>query len=159
MFTAALAALKGRFPCYAVVRNPLAVLLSWQTVPIPVNRGRIPFGEAFDEELKEALDSEADCLERQVTILRWCFSRYAEHLGEERVIRYETLVACGGRALAVIDPDAASLSEPLASRNTNALYDAGLVHRFACRLLDDPLIYGGFYRKSEIEDLLKQWGN
>jgi hypothetical protein len=107
--------------------------------------------------LKSDLAAEPDRLARQVIILRWYFSHYASLLPREHVIRYEDLVSTGGRALAVIDPDAATLAEPLESRNTSKLYDAALVRRLAERLLEDDTIYSGFYGRSDIESLCEAW--
>ena len=76
VFTATLTTLLTRFPCYAIVRHPLASLLSWHSIQAPVNVGRLPFGEAFDAELRSRLATEPDRLERQIAILRWYFSRY-----------------------------------------------------------------------------------
>lgn len=156
-FTATLEVLLTRYPCYAIVRNPLAALLSWHSIQAPVNDGRLPYGEAFDARLKAALEAEPDRLTRQLIILRWYFSRYAEVLPRHHVIRYEDLVASGGRALAVVDPDAASLAEPLESRNTSRLYDAGLVRRLADHLLADDSIASPFYGRDEIAALRDAW--
>lgn len=157
-FTATLEALLTRYPCHAIVRNPLAVLLSWHSIQAPVNDGRLPYGEAFDARLHADLCAEPDRLSRQVIILRWYFSRYAALLPRDHVIRYEDLVASGGRALRVIDPAAATLDETLASRNTSRLYDAGLVRSFADRLLADESVYAGFYERSDVERLRAAWG-
>jgi len=157
VFTATLSVLQARYPCYALVRNPLAVLLSWQSIQAPVNDGRLPFGEAFDAELKSDLAAEPDRLGRQLIILRWYYSRYATLLPRDHVIRYEDLVSSGGRALAVIDPAAAALVAPLESRNTSTLYDAGLVCQLAGRLLEDESIYGSFYGASDVETLRAAW--
>lgn len=156
-FTATLGTLLTRYPCYAIVRNPLAALLSWHSIQAPVNDGHLPFGEAFDPSLKAALAAEADRVARQVLILRWYFSRYAELLPREHVIRYEDLVGSRGRALAVIDPDAAALDEPLESRNTSRLYDAALVTSLADRLLAEDSIGCGFYTRADIETLRNAW--
>jgi ribosome-associated protein YbcJ (S4-like RNA binding protein) len=153
VFTATLPTLLTRFPCYAIVRNPLASLLSWHSIRAPVNVGRLPFGEAFDAELSSRLAAEPDRLERQIAILRWYFSRYRALLPREHVIRYEDLIASGGRALAVIDPAAALLDEPLENRNASKLYDSGLIHRLAERLLAEPTIYQGFYEPDDIQAL------
>ncbi|MEI6506432.1 MAG: hypothetical protein WCO90_11215 [Planctomycetota bacterium] len=157
VFTATLASLQTRYPCYAVVRNPLAVLLSWHSIQAPVNDGHLPFGEAFDGGLKSDLAARPDRLGRQLIILRWYYSRYAALLPRHHVIRYEDLVSSGGRALAVIDPDAATLAEPLESRNASTLYDAGLVCHLADRLLEDDSICGGFYGSSDVENLRVAW--
>ena len=156
-FTATLVTLLTRYPCYAIVRNPLAALLSWHSIQAPVNDGHLPFGEAFDPALAADLAAEPDCLARQLIILRWYFSHYDSLLPREHVIRYEDLVASGGRALAVVDPDAAALTEPLESRNTSKLYDAGLVHRLADSLLADDSIYGTFYTRADVERLRDSW--
>lgn len=156
-FTATLEALLTRHPCYAIVRNPLAVLLSWHSIQAPVNEGRLPYGEAFDARLRADLAAESDRLSRQVIILRWYYSRYATLLPRDHVIRYEDLVASGGRALHVIDPAAASLEEALESRNTSRLYDAGLVRSFADRLLADDSVYRDFYERSDVERLRSAW--
>jgi len=157
LFTATLPALLTRYPCFAVIRNPLAVLLSWHTIQAPVNRGRLPFGEAFDPALAAALDAEGDRVNRQLILLRWYFSRYRGLLPDDHVIRYEQLVATGGRALAVIDPEAATLAEPLESRNRSTLYDAALVRDLARRLLEQDDIAAGFYPASELERLRDEW--
>ncbi|MFZ4635947.1 MAG: hypothetical protein ACOYMC_00950 [Pirellulales bacterium] len=156
-FTATLTTLLTRYACYAIVRNPLAALLSWHSIQAPVNDGHLPYGEAFDAGLKADLAAEPDRLGRQLIILKWYYSRYATLLPRDHVIRYEELVSSGGRALAVIDPDAAALAEPLESRNTSKLYDAGLVRRLADRLLDDESIYGGFYGRADVEQLCAAW--
>lgn len=157
LFTATLPSLLTRYPCFAVIRNPLAVLLSWHTIQAPVNRGRLPFGEAFDPALAAALDAEADTVSRQLILLRWYFSRYRSLLPDDHVIRYEHLIASGGRVLAVIDPEAASLAEPLESRNRSSLYDAALVRDLAARLLAERDIAAGFYPAPEIEQLRDHW--
>jgi hypothetical protein len=156
-FTAALAALQTRYPCFAFVRNPLAVLLSWNTIDAPVQQGRLPFGEAFDPELRDTLAAEPDRIARQLAILAWYFDRYATLLPESHVIRYEDLVASHGRVLAVIDPDAAALDEPLASRNTSTLYDPHLVETLTSRLLDAGEACLGPYPRSAVEFLRNSW--
>lgn len=156
-FTATLQTLLTRYACYAIVRNPLAALLSWHSIQAPVNDGHLPYGEAFDAGLKADLAAEPDRLGRQLIILKWYYSRFATLLPRDHVIRYEELVSSGGRALAVIDPDAAALTEPLESRNTSKLYDAGLVRRLADPLLDDESIYGRFYGTADVEQLCAAW--
>lgn len=157
LFTATLAVLKEVYPCFAIVRNPLAVLLSWHTIEAPVNKGRLPYGEAFDESLKSALLSESNVIERQIIILNWYFSQYESHLPSENIIKYEDLISSGGRVLCVIDKDASMLNVPLNSRNTSSIYDKELVRGFASRLLDEKSTINNFYKHEEIEDLLKKW--
>ncbi len=156
-FTATLETLLKYYFCFAIVRNPLAVLLSWHTIQTPVNNGYLPFAEAFDSKLKEDLALESNRISRQIIILRWYFSTYRNLLPKEFVIPYELLVSSGGRALAVIDPAAALLNEPLESRNLSTLYNATLVNYLADLLISDPSIYRGYYQVDDIKDLCQKW--
>lgn len=99
LFAALLPALEPRFRCLALLRNPIAVLASWQTVRLPVQRGRIPAGERFDAGLRARLDAEPDVLPRQLAILDWFYAQYRAHLPEDALVRYEDVVASGGLAL------------------------------------------------------------
>ena len=99
LFAALLPRLAGSFGCLALVRNPLSALASWQTVDLPVHRGRIPAGEELDQRLSFALDEEPDVLRRQIIVLDWFFARYRAHLPPENIIRYEDLIETGGLAI------------------------------------------------------------
>jgi hypothetical protein len=157
-FTATLPALLTRYPCFALVRNPLAVLLSWNTIQAPVNDGHLPYAEAFDAGLAGALAAEPDRIARQFIILEWYFAQYARHLPAGHVLRYEDLVASRGRALAVIDPDAHVLDEPLESRNVSPLYGDAMVTEFAERLLAcADASYLRYYPRSGVESLRHAW--
>jgi hypothetical protein len=90
-FTALAQPLQELYPLYALVRDPLATLASWQTVAMAVNRGRWPVAEAFSPVLRQRLALEAP-LARQIALLRWCFETY-ERLPRDRVLRYEDLAA------------------------------------------------------------------
>jgi hypothetical protein len=157
LFTAILEPLRQSFKCFAVVRNPLSMLLSWHSCKAPVNRGRVPAAEAFDHALKAALDAEADPIERQMLILQWFYSRYSSLLPRERVIRYEDIVDSGGRALSVMDPDAGALDVKLESMNLSSRYDRSLVKLLADRLLQSKAAFAEYYPVSAIEELRDQW--
>lgn len=152
-FTALLDVLPRRFPCFAIVRNPLAVLLSWHTTSANWTDGRQPAAEMFDDGLRHTLDREADPVRRQVAMLAWSFSAYARHLPAASVVRYEDLVASGGAALAAVVPAAAGLREPLRGRNTNPLYGAVDPRSLARRLLDAGGPWESWYPPDSIADL------
>ena len=149
-FTALLGGLVGRFPCFAMVRNPLAVLLSWQTTEANWNDGRQPAAEMFDDGLRRRLDAAPDRVGRQLAMLAWSFEQYARHLPAERVIRYEDLIASRGRALAGIDPEAQTLWEPLEDRNTSPLYRGCDVAGLAARLIDSDGPQWDFYSREAV---------
>lgn len=122
LFAALLPALAARYPCVAVVRNPVAVLASWQTVAMPVGRGRIPAGEQFDFGLASALRREPGTLRRQTIVLRWFFQQYRRCLPSGRVLRYEDVVKTGGGCLFDLLGQADAPKEDLISRNANPVY-------------------------------------
>ena len=148
-FAALLDRLVPLYPCLAVIRNPVPVLESWQTVPFPVANGRVPAGEQFDAELKASVAGEPDALKRQLIVLNWFFRKYDAHLPAPRILRYEDIVASGGRSLyrALGRPDAAAL--PLRSRNDNALYARAGVDRLLAALLETGGAWTRFYSEAD----------
>lgn len=50
-FTALLDNLNERYPCYAIFRNPLATMASWNSVALPVSDGHAPAAEVLDTDL------------------------------------------------------------------------------------------------------------
>lgn len=122
LFAALLAELTGSFDCLALVRNPLAVLASWQTVDLPVGRGRIPAGEQFDAGLAHALDTAKSVLARQLIVLDWFFARYADNLPDERILRYEDLVDRDGEPLYARLGHAPRDRESLLNQNAQRAY-------------------------------------
>jgi len=154
-FTAILRPLTERFRVYAVVRNPLSILSSWQTVPFPPQAGHVAMGEAFDGELAATLAAIDDRIDRQFHLLEWFFSRFRDLLPPGSVVRYEDLVASGGAALAVISPEAASLRVPLENRNKGrVVYDRDGAVQLGRRLLDADGAWRHFYSQESIEEIV-----
>ena len=138
-----------RLRCLGIVRNPVAVLASWQTVDLPVQRGRIPAGERFAPDLAAALAAENDVLRRQVVVLDWFFHQYERHLPPSRIVRYEDIVASGGAAL--YDAlDSTQASEALGNRNANPLY-SGSAKRLLAALTRNGGAWRRFYDLQECE--------
>ena len=153
LFAATLPELADTFPCLALVRNPLSVLASWQTVNLPVQRGRIPAGEELDPGLCSALDQEPNVLRRQLIVLDWFFGRFRDGVPPENVLRYEDLIESGGLALYRRLGHARAQPTVLDGRNDSTLYDRSSVDT----LLDALLKAGGswrhFYRPSDCEQV------
>lgn len=154
MFTALLPTLATRFPAYAVVRNPLSVLASWNSVDHNVRDGWAPAAERYDARLRQELTSTQDRVERQLRLLSWFFGRYRAVLREDHVIRYENIVASGGGALAAVVPAARTLDEPLSSQNLNAAYRRDEMRLLGERLLGWEGAMWDFYTKGSVEELL-----
>jgi hypothetical protein len=100
VFAALLHLLSARLKCFGLIRNPLAVLASWQTVDLPVNRGRVPGAERYDRHLADRLDAEPERLQRQLMVLDWFFERFRACLPADRIVRYESIIDSGGEVLA-----------------------------------------------------------
>ena len=156
-FTALLEPLSQHFECFAVVRNPLATLASWNSLDwLKVKKGHAPIAEKLDQELARSLASESDAIERQIQILEWSYARYHKFLRHEAVLKYEDLIATRARALAKFFPAASGLNEHLVSKNLNKHYDRALMADLGRRLLlrDGPL--WSFYSKDDVESLLSE---
>ena len=153
-FAAMLEDLTRRFPVYAVVRNPLAVLASWATLDAPLRDGHVGPAEKLDADLRARLAAHDDGLDRQIHLLEWFFAQFDRHLNESSIIRYESLIESGGRALAVIRTEARDLAEPLASRNANELYDRRLMVHVGERLLASDGAFWRHYTRQSVEELL-----
>lgn len=121
-FCALLPEISTRFDSLAIVRNPLAVLASWNTVELPVGVGRLPAGERLDPILRQMLEEEPERLRRQLTVLRWFFRRFQKYLPPSRVLRYEDIVASGGDVLRHAASLAGARRPDLSARNSSALY-------------------------------------
>jgi len=154
-FAAVLPALVKRFPVYAVVRNPLPVLASWNSIDFNLRKGHIPAAERLDPELREALAALEDPLDRQLHIMAWFHGRFRRNLPDESILRYETIVESGGSCLSAIRPSASGLAEPLESRNLNEIYDREMVERIGERLLASEGAHWESYPKESVERLLE----
>jgi len=104
-FSALADELIGRYPIVAMVRHPLAVLASWQTVDLPISRGRMPNAEMFHPGLAATLDATPDCLRRQIILIDWLLHIFAD-LPQGSVLRYEDMIAKPEQSLARFTPHA-----------------------------------------------------
>jgi len=156
VFSALLPEAAERFACLALVRNPLSLLASWQTVNLPFNRGRIAGAEPYDSELRRALDEESDRLRWQLIILEWFFARYAAHLERRHVIRYEDLVESGGTVLFRRLGHDRAAPVVLKSRNDSALYDGATIDALLEALLESGGAWTRFYHVSDLEQVAKR---
>lgn len=154
LFAALLPELAHAFPVYAVVRNPLAVLASWNLVDLPINKGHIPAAEQFDSSLKNALAAIPDVLDRQLYILEWFCVRYCDYL-PNRWLRYEDFVAepaCLAHALELAQPEA-----PIPTRNSkNTAYDLQLMERLYTKLSATGSAVWQIYAREDVEVLMEK---
>ncbi len=161
LFTALLPTLASRLPCYAIIRNPLAILASRKSLgraPAgPPANGGLSAAQKYDEDLRREMASVLrGSLEWRLRMMSWSFERFRRELPPENVIRYEDIVASGGRTLSVITPTAEELDEPLESKNLNPLYDREEMLSLGEKLLASEGAYWDFYPRESVEQLLDQ---
>jgi hypothetical protein len=96
LFAALAAKLSIEFKMVAIIRNPIKVLLSWMTVDLPVNKGRLPAGEKYAVDLVNRLNSN-NTLEKQLTIYKWFIQQYATN--GVLMLKYEDILNSQGQAL------------------------------------------------------------
>jgi hypothetical protein len=156
-FTALLEPLSKCFECWAIVRNPLATLGSWNSLDwFPLKDGHLPVGEKLDVDLARELSKTADVIDRQICILEWFYDRFQKFLNERAVIKYEALIASRGRELAKFFPAAEQLNEDLSSKNVSQFYDRALMADAGARMLKREGPLWNFYSKAEVENLLRE---
>lgn len=155
-FCALLPALAARFETFAIVRNPLAVLASWNTVDLPVGDGRVPAGERLDPELRRQLDATGDRLQRQCLVLDWFFTRFRNALSATRVLRYEDIVASGGGLLRERAGLVGADRKNLAERNASGLYAGVDTGRLAAALAQAPGAWSAWYADADIDALARR---
>ncbi len=154
MFTALLSTLSERFPCYAIVRNPLSVMASAGSIQNNRQRKNPPALKRYNPELLAPNKDIKDRVERRLLRFHLVFEHYQRELPPGHIIRYEDLVASGGRALKVIVPAAGELDEPLESKNLNPLYNRDEMLRLGERLLQSKGAYWDFYTRESVEEML-----
>jgi hypothetical protein len=154
-FTALIETLSKHFECFAIVRNPLATLASWNSLDwFPLKDGHLPVGEKLDVDLARGLTRIADVFDRQIHILEWFYDRFHRFLKESGVIKYEALIESRGRELAKFFPVATQLDENLTSKNVSEFYDRALMKEIGGRLLKREGALWSFYSKRDVENLL-----
>lgn len=151
-FTFLLPQLVAHYPCYVVIRHPVAVIASWNTIVAPVARGELLVLPGLRPDLQSRLEKTPDVLDRQVMLLHFLFEAY-EEIPDEVILRYEDIVSSGGRSLSTITPRASVLQEPLKNKNQSPLYDQARTEAIRERLIR----YGGAYLRHYPKEILEAY--
>jgi hypothetical protein len=112
LFTLLAEDLSKYYPLFASIRNPLAVLASWQTVAFSIRDGRQHMVETFDKALAARIAKIPDRIDRQVETLSWMFAVY-ERLGKDKIIRFEDLSSNTESQLSRIHDQIIPLNHPI----------------------------------------------
>ncbi len=145
-----------QYKCFATVRNPLALLGSWNSVNVPVSRGRVAKSRKILPQFYQDLEAIEALYDKQLFILSWYFEQF-DRLPRSCILPYETLTSSNGKSLEQITGKPISFDESLRNRNFSPLYDKQLILQLADRLLKSKGAYWNFYTTSDVEDLLNQY--
>lgn len=155
-YTALLQHLLPGHRCVAIIRNPLAILASWNSIDFDLRNGDMTITRQLDRQLAKALSAEGDRLKRQCLIIEWFFSQFDQFLTAKDIIRYESLVTTTNATLQRILPLAPPIQIDLADLNTNRIYNRHLMKRLTSLLLSRPSIIWKYYPPEDIRGLLRQ---
>ena len=166
-FMSLLPALNEQFSAFAVVRNPVATICSAMSisgnsphdeppqVPEDYGEGWMPAHFRYGPGLREYAARATDLLDFRLRVADYTYERIGSSLHAGRIIRYEDLVASGGRELAKIHPAASELNESLSSRNLSDTYNRELMSEVVSRLLSGEFSsFWRFYERSEVASYL-----
>ena len=81
-----------RFRVVAIIRDPVALVMSWRSLDLPISRGRLPAGERFWPELGSLCQAELELTEKQIRICDLLFRRFLRWAGRIEVLRYEEFI-------------------------------------------------------------------
>lgn len=154
LFTILLEDLVELYPFFAIVRNPIAILGSWNSVDVPVASGSVRAADILEPELNEGLRRCESLYDKQLYILNWYFSKY-KLLDKEQVIRYEEIISSQGRELRKIHKGMDNIESELSSRNKSKLYNFQEHPRLYKSLLESDNSCWHFYDRMEAEKLLQ----
>lgn len=155
-FTFLLDQLKEKYECFAVVRNPLAVLSSWNTIKAPVSQGNLKVLKTLDPFLEQKLWSIDDLYERQITLLNLLFKEL-KILDRSKIIKYEDIIESGGRALSPISNKALNLNESLQNTNLEKRYPLSLIDHIYQKLIKKPHYWSEFYASADIDEVMNTY--
>jgi hypothetical protein len=153
-FTFLLNELKNHFPCFVVIRNPLATIASWNSINAPVSNGNLTVLKGLDPFLFEKLNKIEDLFLRQISLYNEIVKNYLL-IREKNIIRYEDLINTSGKALSAISDSAINLEEKMANRNTVNNYNFKQMTLIANKILSNQGSWKEFYNEQEILDTLK----
>ncbi|MGB1249597.1 MAG: hypothetical protein ACPG8W_03125 [Candidatus Promineifilaceae bacterium] len=155
LLTFSLNQLVTRFRCYAIIRNPLAVLASWNSVNFSLKNARSHVSQHLKLPIVKQLEAIPNVYDRQIHILDKMYQQYYDFVDEQNIIRYEEIISSNGQVLQKIAPEALELNATLASKNQNKLYDPKLMKHLLGKLLNYDGAFWHYYARDSVRQLVK----
>jgi hypothetical protein len=144
------------FPYYAVIRNPLAVLGSLNSVDTPASRGNIRHLHKLNPGLKDELDKKKTLTDRQLFILDIYFRQYKK-LEESQIIRYEDIIESQGDVLSRVIGKRVHTKQELRNNNVSTIYKPVEMLKVGESLLKSEGSYWHFYSREAVENILAEY--
>jgi hypothetical protein len=155
-FTLLMPGLAQQYQSWALVRNPLALLASWNSVNIPASRGRIAKAKILQPQLYKTLQSLSNLQDQQLFILKWYFQTLS-NTPNLKIIRYEDMIQSqGANLLESVCGQKFTDLPTLVSKNDSKLYDQSLMAEFMGKLRKEKPFYQPYYTLQDLEDLFQQ---
>ncbi|MEQ8705796.1 MAG: hypothetical protein RIC19_17850 [Phaeodactylibacter sp.] len=150
-FTFLLEPLNLLYPVYAIIRNPVSTIASWNTIQAPVSKGNLTVLKGLRPSLYQELEQIPDLLDRQVRLLHELYLPL-RLLRKEQIISYESIIESDGAVLDSIVPNQGQIKHALESKNRNALYDDQLRGQITERLLELKGAYLNYYTEEQLKN-------
>lgn len=144
------------YPVYGVVRNPLAILASMNTLAT-LQEGYYKNYTNIIPDVIHSIQQTESRIKRLVKLLAWFFEQCIPLLHSNHILYYEDLIASQGKALTVMLAQGKQLNEPLVNHNNNSLYSSDDLERMAQQLLMSDAAFWEFYSKAQVEQLLQEF--
>lgn len=147
------------FECYAIIRNPLAVVASWNTIKAPVSEGNLKVLKGIDPQLEKKLWKIPDVIDRQIQLIDILFG-HLNSLEERQIITYEDIIETGGQALYPISSAAFSLNEKLSNTNLKKRYPGELMEVIYKKLIQKNKASNNwrrFYSAGDFEEVMNTY--
>jgi len=155
-FTFMLKELMDVYPCYTTIRNPLAIIASWNSINAPVSKGNLNVLRNLDSKLYSELNAIPSLIDRQVELLNLIY-KALQDINIQHIIKYENLVTDPARELSPIHPEAYKLEEMLENKNKSRNYNKELIEKTGKILLDRGGFWEKYYSNQEIEMLIEKY--
>lgn len=126
----------------AVIRNPIATIMSWRSLDLPISKGHVKVAEKYSSDFHQHVTCNDDLLIKQVQIIDWFFHQYLTFINQIKLVKYEDLVANTNSVISSITGNSDVSCKKLSSQNNNRSYN----HRES-DLIKSALIKHGTYHK------------
>lgn len=146
------------WPVFAVIRNPLAVLGSWNSLDIPVSRGKVRRMDTLAPDLAKMVNEEPDLLQKQILMLDHYYRQYHAFVPPENILKYEDICKRPAEELRKIvgDRDVSAVL-PTENLNASSIYPVDRFPAFETALCEMPnATWRLFYHEDELRTLREE---